>query len=328
MIVPQFWAEARRHRPRGPGRGQITLRRFGWSDTSQEDAQHHAEQRAQAAFDQIVSGEKIPRNEPKIAYNGAEGVPIREEIVDRDRDTVITRNAYGAQCLNTPDVAFADIDFEHVPGIKTLLVTGAVLVLAALMTALWLRSPAIAIIGTLLAIAMTGPLTDSVSRRIVALRGGPERLAHERIRRFAALHPDWHLRVYRTPGGFRVLVMHDTYDPMDSRIGDFFKALRVDPVYAAMCRNQRCFRARVTPKPWRIGIGDHLRPRPGVWPVKPEHLPLRSTWIRAYEARAAQYGSCRFVEALGKTGSVHAKAESVRARHDRLSQALSGREIA
>src|SRR5688572_18341267 len=60
----------------------------------------------------------------------------------------------------------------------------------------------------------------------------------------------------------------------------------VDPVYRRMCRNQRCFRARVSPKPWRIGLTEHLRPRPGVWPVKPERLPQRNEWIRRYESQA------------------------------------------
>jgi len=328
MIVPQFWAEARRHQPRGKGRRQITVRRFGWSDVGPEEAQQHAEQRVQAAFARVVSGEKLRRNEPRIAYNGADGVPIREEIVARDRDTVITRNAYGAQCLNTPDVAFADIDFDQTPGTRTLVCTAAVLLLAISILALWLKSPGVAIVGVFLAVALTVPLVSGLTKCLLTLRGGPERQAQEKIRTFSTRHPDWHLRVYRTPGGFRVLVMHTTYDPLDSRIGDFFTSLRVDPVYAAMCRHQRCFRARVTPKPWRIGIGDHLRPRPGVWPVKPEHLSRRSTWIHAYEARAMQFSSCRFVEALGASGSVHPKAEAVRALHDRLSQAFSGREIA
>ncbi|MEQ1893799.1 MAG: hypothetical protein ABL998_14750, partial [Planctomycetota bacterium] len=34
----------------------------------------------------------------------AEGVPIREEIVSEHDAAVITRNGYGARCLNTPNV--------------------------------------------------------------------------------------------------------------------------------------------------------------------------------------------------------------------------------
>jgi hypothetical protein len=48
MIIPKYWAEARlRDRVRGH---QLTLRRFGWSDASQEDAQASAEIRVKEAL--------------------------------------------------------------------------------------------------------------------------------------------------------------------------------------------------------------------------------------------------------------------------------------
>ena len=102
MIVPQFWAESRlQHRKKGK---QITLRRFGWSDSSQADAQSNADARVKEALARVLTGEKLPRRDPKIPYNGADGVPIREEIVSRHGETIITRNSYGARCLNTPNV--------------------------------------------------------------------------------------------------------------------------------------------------------------------------------------------------------------------------------
>ena len=55
MIVPQFWAEARIQQ--SPPLKSITVRRSGWSDVSQEEAQAHAEARAQEAFDRIAAGE-------------------------------------------------------------------------------------------------------------------------------------------------------------------------------------------------------------------------------------------------------------------------------
>jgi len=111
MIVPQFWAEGR-IQERVAGK-QITVRRYGWSDDSPIAAQAHADQRTQEAFERIARGEQLDRRERKLAYNGAHGVPIREEIVERQGDTVITRNSYGARCLNTPDVLFVDIDFDE-----------------------------------------------------------------------------------------------------------------------------------------------------------------------------------------------------------------------
>jgi hypothetical protein len=76
-------------------------------------AQVNADERAQEALQRLLSGEKLPRREPKVPYNGGEGVPIREEIVSRHGETIITRNSYGARCLNTPNVLVADVDFQE-----------------------------------------------------------------------------------------------------------------------------------------------------------------------------------------------------------------------
>lgn len=270
MIVPQFWAEARaQHRQ---GNRRITVRRFGWSDAGEAEAQVHAEERAQAALQRLIAGENLPRREPRLPYNGADGVPIREEIVERHGDTLVTRNGYGARCLNTPDVAFIDIDFGK----------------------------------------------DFFLWRWIA--GSAETRARRRIDRFLAAHPDWGVRLYRTPAGFRVLVTHRTFSPDDPAMTECFRALGVDPVYARMCLNQKCFRARVSAKPWRIGIGQHLRPRPGTWPVAPERLPQRRAWVERYENAARSFAACRWVETLGN-GSVHPDARRVQELHDRLSGA-------
>src|SRR5262249_35695717 len=129
MIVPQYWAEARRQVRRG-GK-QVTVRRFGWSDASETDAQTMADARAEEALQQVLSGARLRRREQKAAYNGAQGVPIREEVVARHGDVVITRNAYGARCLNTPDVLFADVDFPLEGSLRLKLVVFVLLLSAA-----------------------------------------------------------------------------------------------------------------------------------------------------------------------------------------------------
>jgi len=327
MIVPQFWAEARIQRNRTKEHQQVTVRRFGWSDTSQAEAERMANERAQAAFQQIVSGKKLQRREPKIAYNGAEGVPIREEILSRHGEAVITRNTYGAHCLNTPDVLFADVDFKETVRAGALFATMAILLAGAIGLGVWRHSGAIAILGGVMALVLAYPLIAMRRKMWVRLRGGPEKSARARIDAFLRQHPDWNLRLYRTPAGFRLLAMHRLFDSHDPAVSECFTALGVDPVYTTMCKNQHCFRARVSPKPWRIGLGDHIRPRPGVWPVNPAHLETRQIWIRRYEDTSTRFASCRFVEAIGSS-VVHPQAELVRELHDRMSQANSGREIA
>jgi len=112
MIVPEYWAEAR-EQVRHKGR-MVTVRRYGWSDDSVEAAQEHARLRTREALDAILSGATLPRRELRTNY-GTAGVPIREQIEARHGDVVITRNSYGALCLNTPDVLFADVDMAERP---------------------------------------------------------------------------------------------------------------------------------------------------------------------------------------------------------------------
>ena len=325
LIVPAFWAESRvRHRQ---GTRQITIRRFGWSDTSQAEAQAMADARAQEALQRVVRGERLVRREPKVPYNGAVGVPIREEIVERHGATVITRNSYGARCLNTPTVLFVDVDAEP-PFPAWLSSSVAVLAMAIGAYTWWVgESIAVALFVWVVAFIVLATAVHILSR---AVTGGVERrvrAARKRIARFVASHPGWAVRVYRTPSGLRLMATHQLFEPNDPAVKAFFDAVGVDPIYRAMCLNQQCFRARLTPKPWRIGIAAHMRPRPGVWPVAPERRATRDRWIAGYEAASRGYAACRFLEAVG-TGAVHIDVETVRRLHDDASKALQDLPIA
>jgi hypothetical protein len=258
----------------------------------------------------------------KVAYNGAEGLPIREEIVSRRGDSVITRNGYGAACLNTPDVMFADVDVTKSSYVAYGWVVFGIFVAAAF----WVRAEC-ECNGQLYfwAIIISGILASSIigyfiSRLFGVFRTDPFDAALKKIEAYASRTPSWVLRVYRTPNGYRVLAMHATFDPTGSRAQHFMKAIGGDPLYARMCRNQNCFRARLSPKPWRIGIDEHLRPRPGVWPIAEERMGDRRRWVRMYEAKAVGYASCRFVKSLG-SGRTSRKCEEVRRLHDDLCKA-------
>lgn len=325
MIVPQFWAEGRiQHREGGK---QITVRRFGWSDESEADAQKKADARAGEALQRLLSGEKLPRREPKVAYNGADGVPIREEIVDRRGDAVITRNSYGARCLNTPDVFFADIDFPSGMPFRFGCAANLILIGCAL-GYIWRYGADATGKALLLAAVIFGYGFAGFAYRVIAkVRGGPEVIARRRIAKFLESNPQWNLRVYRTPAGLRAMATHRKMSPDDPEAAACFKALRTDPMYELMCRKQRCFRARLSPKPWRIGMGSHHQPRPGVWPVKPEHLPKREKWYARYEDASRGFAACRFVENVG-SGVVDPDIDSLRQWHDELSKADSGLPIA
>jgi hypothetical protein len=319
MIVPEFWAEGRVQQ-RLQGR-QVTLRRFGWSDTSQDDAQRHADERAREALALLAAGQDVARRERKRAYNGAEGVPIREEILSRHDAAVVTRNLYGARCLNTPDVLFADIDFSVVLGPRLGLSVLVLLELGAAAIGWGCGSWVLGLMAAVAGLLFSHGIATHLLRLFVAIAGGAQERAQKRVRRFCAERPEWHVRVYRTPAGLRLLAMHRTFDPADAAVAECFRAVGADPVYVRMCRNQRCFRARVSPKPWRIGIGTHIRPRPGVWPVRPERRPERARWVEAYESSARGYASCRLLETLGGSAAVHPSARAVQLLHDELCQA-------
>lgn len=319
MIVPQYWAEAR-EQTRRHGRS-ITVRRYGWSDESPEAALAHAQERVREAFDAILSGAKLPRREARSNY-GVVGVPIREQIVARHGDVVITRNSYGALCLNTPDVLFADVDMEERPSgcalpaaaMAAVAVAGFVAGFAAWH---WL-------LGVVLAVAAIFVANLLALRRKTVVfdrEGGAEARALARIEAFSAQHPDWHLRVYRTPAGLRVLAMHRSFEPHEADTEMLFKALGADHLYSTMCKVQHCFRARLTAKPWRIGIDKRITPPVAAWSAEHATLPKRLAWIDRYEKRAQGHAACRYLRTFGDASRVDPKAEHVRALHDDIAGA-------
>jgi hypothetical protein len=170
-------------------------------------------------------------------------------------------------------------------------------------------------------------LAKVLYRRVILRPGGPQQAALGRVRRFIDRHRDWHVRVYRTPAGLRILGLHRTFSPQDPEVSKFFQAVGVDRVYSRMCQRQNCFRARVSAKPWRIGIADRLRPRRGGWPVAPELLPVRSAWVKDYERVAAGYSACQFLESVG-SGRIDRDARFVQQVHDELSQATEAKPLA
>lgn len=326
MIVPDYWAEARRQQ-RVSGK-QVTVRRYGWSSSSEADAQSMAEARADEALRRILSGESLDRRERKLAYNGAAGVPIREEVLARHGEEVITRNAYGAHCLNTPNALFADIDFSPEGRAKHVLLAFVALAVASVISGMALRSWGLTLGLLFISLIVAAPLAGLIVRLVETANGGAEHIARKRLASFLAANPSWSIRLYRTPAGYRVLATHRPFDASSDEVHRFFAAVSADPVYVRMCTSQSCFRARLTAKPWRIGISAHMRPRPGVWPVRPELVAVRKEWVANYEARAAAFAACRYIETMG-SGVVHESLSSVVDLHDRESRALiPGAQIA
>jgi hypothetical protein len=254
--------------------------------------------------------------------------PIREEVLQRRGDTVMTRNSYGAHCLNTERVAIADVDLPETP--PALRFPAVTLVLLALAAA-WLaqlaphkntsRMVATVLVVLLLLLAMRRVQRwwETRQARQRAASAPPSAQAMERVQAFHHSHPDWGLRVYETPNGLRVIVTHTDFAPEDPAVGTLFDALQVDPLYALLCERQQCFRARVSGKPWRMGLTG-LSTSLRRWPIPEAMQEDRQQWALAYDEKARGFAACRLLQQLGDTQAC-ASAQAFIEWHDEASRA-------
>ncbi|MFD1260336.1 hypothetical protein [Entomomonas asaccharolytica] len=329
MIVPNYWAEAIVKYNQGGRR--VTIKRFGWSDISQEDAQKEAQSRADEALNAWLEGKLITLHEKKINYNGADGLPIREQVISRHNDVVITRNSYGALCLNTPDVMFADIDFEEnflIQGNCLSPILYFIFVIAFIVSLIKGHYEAAALFAGLCCLLfLVNKIRKKVAKPIEDKKTKIIDNYLKKIELFLEKYPKWGIRVYETPAGLRLLITHRTMLPDDSEVSLFFKLMKVDPVYARMCKNQQCFRARVSAKPWRIDMNSHIKPRPGVWPVKEQYMATREDWVAQYNKKAENFAACRFIKSIGNA-TVDNKVAEIITLHDELSKANTDLAIA
>ncbi|HRE49261.1 MAG TPA: hypothetical protein PLD47_16160, partial [Aggregatilineales bacterium] len=187
---------------------------------------------------------------------------------------LITRNAYGAQVLNAANAMFIDIDFPD--------------------------------------------SANTTPRRGLFRKPSPvvshEEAAVQKVRLWAAGRPDLGIRVYRTFGGLRCLVTSHLFHPADRDALAILQALESDPLYIRLCQAQACFRARLTAKPWRMGI----KPPP-FGCVYPWETPSAETtfrgWEKTYQQSSQQYAACHYLVHLGP-GSVHPEIEPILKWHD------------
>lgn len=252
---------------------ELPLKCFGWSDASLDEARSRAKDALARLSARVTSGADFP--EPYTYANR----PIREQILEELRDpsgeleALVTRNGYGAEVLNTARLMFVDVDDP--PG--------------------------------------QGGLMELLKRMFGGAPPPAAPTIPETISSFATAHPDWALRVYRTRAGWRVLVTHDLFDPASRETAATLAAFGSDPKYVELTRVQECFRARLTPKPWRCGLPrpDRLFPREDAAADR-----AHDDWLKRYNAASTRYATCRFVGSLGR-GRACETALRLIARHDR-----------
>lgn len=225
---------------------------------------------------------------PKQSYYGDR--PFREEVLKKfngagtEPTAVLTRNSYGCVVLNTARAMFVDVDLPELE-----------------------NSPGI--VGRLF--GKVSP-QDSVEKAI------------GRVEEWNAKNPTWGWRIYRTRAGLRLLATHELFDAEGIAAREVFDALGADPLYRKLCVNQKCFRARLTPKPWRIG----LRPPGQTWPWRDGKVKARfKKWEEKYMAQAEKWATCQLVKVLGSSPAHPGMKEFVEV-HDTISRAESGLPLA
>jgi hypothetical protein len=273
--IPRFWAvtEGSGTGPRGE---RLFRRVWGWSMSSAADALDVAHEQLRVALSRVGLGERVGGYYPRTPLRE----PILDELVlDGEQVLAITRNRYGAEVLNTDRVLIADVDLPR----------------------------------------MREPTAGGFLRRLFGRRTAEpapaaepppvmERLAA--IGTWAGANPDLGVIVYRTASGLRVFVTGIEEPTSSARGGQILAELGADPIYRELCRAHGTFRARLTPKPWRLPGVSAPRER---WPYG-DAEPRFQRWLARYETAAHGYAVCRLLGAYGSAPS--ALDETIIRLHD------------
>lgn len=158
----------------------------------------------------------------------------------------------------------------------------------------------------------------SLGQRVLGLFGRRPPDPLERLREALRAVAPLTFRIYRTAAGLRALGVDRQYEPGGQAAEALMTHAGADPRYVKLCRAQKSFRARLTPKPWRCGAPP--RP-PGEHPRTDPDLQARfDGWLREYEAASAGWATCEYVETIG-AGHPDEHAAGLIALHDRVTRA-------
>jgi hypothetical protein len=287
MKIARYWTRAQGEAVNSRG-GRISVTARGWSDDSLDSARTQARDIARRVAQRIATQPDAPR----YPYGDR---PLPEPILSEFRDgdglsAVITRNSYGALVMNADWMMFVDIDRQgSTPAPPA--------DLKSLFSGLFGKPAASPV-------KAVDPVLDAV------------RTVTERQRLSA--------RVYRTAAGYRVLITDRRFDAKTADAEALLNEFGADALYVRLCRLQESFRARLSPKPWRLG----MRQPPVEFPFETSEDQARyRDWEREYEAQAAAYATCAFITSFG-AGNVLSEFDALIRFHDEKTKATSGLPLA
>ena len=221
---------------------------------------------------------------------------------------VITRNRYGALVLNAEQLMFIDIDTPE-------MVKGE-----------------------------PGFLQKLLGKKFVwrtLSTNGKRAFEDQKIKEiesFCQAHSDFGCKVYKTFGGIRVIATHQSYTADSQETQKLFDALGCDPLYQKLCQSQKCFRARLTPKRWRMSEPEVLN-KPELtfritkemiedWqPMDEERLEQYEQWTQHYDKATNHYATCQFVKHYGNA-NIENELKALIELHDRYTNANDDKPLA
>ncbi len=233
-----------------------------WSQRSLSEAEALAKEAALKLAERFASGGgRLNR----YAYGDR---PLREPVLRElksnsgDVVAVITRNACGCLVLNAARVMFVDVDLAQPRG------SGS--------AGVWLAR----LLGRPQPATPNNVQDEALAKADAWIRA----------------HPDWGWRIYRTRAGLRLLATHGLFDPAAVSAEPVFDELGADPLYRQLCKTQNCFRARLTPKPWRCGV----RHPPSRWPWPDAKAETRfNQWEVRYLKACGERATCELLATMG-----------------------------
>jgi hypothetical protein len=165
------------------------------------------------------------------------------------------------------------------------------------------------------------PLRKAASSLWATWFGQRVQSEEERLIELFRSHTQDSFRLYRTFAGWRAIMLNRAVDGVNADSIALMKKFPVDPFYVKLCERQKCYRARLTAKPWRVGVQ-----RCGLdYPRHPRVEDYFSRWESEYNAAATKYRVC---EKIFGDDAPCERLKQLLAIHDGLSQVWTSLPLA